>query len=417
MVVETWAIERVIPYHRNARKISERAVAKVARSLKEFGWQQPLVVTAKGELIVGHCRLLAAKKLGWSEVPVVVAAHLSASQVRAYRLMDNRSHDETEWDFEALGIEVADLKISLPDLELTGFELHEIEKLLKSPAEADERANAVPALPDKAVSLAGDLWVCGTHRVLCGDATKAEDVARLLGDVKPLLMVTDPPYGVEYDPTWRDGKGGFSTALVKQRGKVANDDRCDWKAAYELYPGDVVYIWHASLKTIEFGVSIRDAGSIVRACIIWRKQQALFGQGHYHWQHEPCWYAVRDGGKANWLGDRKQTTVWDVQNLNPTGNRTEERVGHGTQKPIELMRRPILNHTKRGEAIYDPFLGSGTTMIAAEDTGRVCYGLEIDPKYVDVIVQRWQQLTGKSAGLAECGRTFEQVAADRAKAA
>jgi DNA modification methylase len=274
--------------------------------------------------------------------------------------------------------------------------------------------DACPPVPVAPSSRLGDLWLLGEHRVLCGDSTDADSVSRLLSPTSglraPFLMVTDPPYGVEYDPTWRDGKGGFSTAPVLQRGKVANDDRADWTLAYLLFPGSVAYIWHASLKTVEVAVSVESAGFQVRSVIIWRKQQPLFSQGHYHWQHEPCWYAVRKGHSAHWHGDRKQSTVWDVQNLNPTGNRMEERLGHAAQKPVELMRRPILNHTGKGEVVYDPFLGSGTTVIAADGSERICYGLEIDPLYVDVIVKRWQDLTGKQATLeGHDGLTFEHV--------
>ncbi len=408
MHIELWPIDRPIPYARNARKLSRLAVDKVAASLKEFGWQQPLVVDAEGVLIVGHTRLLAAKQLGMTEVPVLVAAHLTPGQVKAYRLMDNRSHQETDWDMELLGPEFGDLKALNFDLSLTGFESNEIDVLTLDPV--GDAADECPELPENPVSQLGDLWLLGPHRVLCGDSTNATDVTILLaGALQPFLMVTDPPYGVEYDPTWRDGKGGFSTAAVKQRGKVMNDDRADWTEAYALFPGSVAYVWHASLCSIEVGTSVLAAGFGIRGIIIWRKQQPLFGQGHYHWQHEPCWYAVRKGQTAHWHGDRKQSTVWDIQNLNPTGNRNGERVRHGTQKPVECMRRPVLNHTQRGEAVYDPFLGSGTTLIAAELTERVCYGLELDPKYVDVIVQRWEKQSGKEATLDGHGATFTHV--------
>lgn len=299
------------------------------------------------------------------------------------------------------------------EMSFTGFDTFELDKFLSVAPEDEARAEECPELPLVAVSQPGDLWRLGEHRVLCGDSTASDSVSRLLGaasgGVTPLLMVTDPPYGVEYDPTWRDGKGGFSTAPVKQRGTVQNDDRVDWRQAYELFPGDVLYVWHGGIAAGEFAASIFSAGFQIRAQIIWRKQQSVFGRGAYHWQHEPCWYAVRKGSPAHWRGDRKQSTIWDIPNLNPTGNRKEDRVGHGTQKPIECMKRPILNHTKRGEAVYDPFLGSGTTLIAADLTGRVCFGLELDPKYVDVIVQRWENQTGKAATLDGHRCTFEQA--------
>lgn len=413
LVIEWWSIDRVKPYPRNARKISAKAVDKVAASIKEFGWKQPIVVDKDGIIVVGHARRMAAVKLELAEVPVLVAADLTPAQIKAYRLMDNRSHEETDWDFKLLGPELLDIKGMDFDLELTGFSLPELEGYLR-PAGDDERANDTPDVPENPISRIGDLWLLGKHRVLCGDATKAEDVARVLGEAKPFLMVTDPPYGVEYDAHRREEYDQFKRHAV---GKVANDDRVDWADAYRLFPGDVAYVWHAGVYTSEVSIGLVSSSFDIRAQIIWHKQHFVFGRGAYHWGHEPCWYAVRKGGKANWLGDRKQSTVWDVANLNPMGgNKDESATGHGTQKPVELMRRPILNHTRRGDSVYDPFLGSGTTLIAAEELERVCYGIDIDPKYVDVIVKRWEKYTGKQAGLADDGRTFTQVGEDRCHA-
>lgn len=413
MNVENWHVERIKPYLRNARKISDKAIAKVATSLAEFGWKQPLVVDPQGVIIVGHTRLLAAKRLGWNEVPVLVAHDLTPAQVKAYRLMDNRSHDETDWDLDILGLELQDLSLESIDMELTGFDLPEIERSLLHGLD-DAAADACLEAPETPVTRLGDVWVMGAHRLVCGDATKAEDVALAMGDGKPNLMVTDPPYGVEYDAKWREEYDKFKRHAV---GKVANDDRADWAEAFRLFHGDVAYVWSSDRMAADSVLGIRAVNFEIRACIIWRKQHFVFGRGAYHSGHEPCWYAVRKGGKANWLGDRKQSTVWEVANLNQMGgNKDEKATGHGTQKPVELMRRPILNHTKRGDAVYDPFLGSGTTLIAAQELERVCYGLEIDPKYCDVIVNRWQQFTGKQAGMADDGRTFEQVAYDRTEA-
>jgi DNA modification methylase len=325
------------------------------------------------------------------QVPVLVATDLTPEQIRAYRIADNRTNEETAWDLGVLKTELLDLKGSL-DLALTGFDARELTFL-----QPIDRADEAPLVPKKPVTKLGDLYVLGHHRLVCGDATDAATVTKALGRLKPGLMITDAPYGVSYDAAWRDGVGGFSKAPVKQRGAVPNDQQADWREAWELFPGDVAYSWHASLKAIEAGAGLVAAGFDLRAQIIWRKQQALMSRGAYHWQHECCWYAVRKGKTAQWKGDRKQTTVWDVPNLNPTGNRSEERTGHSTQKPIELMRRPILNHTKPGDAVYDPFVGSGTTLIAAEVTERRCVALEIDPGYCDVVVARWEHFSGKKA--------------------
>lgn len=418
MQIETWHIGKVKPYVRNARRIPEKAIAKVATSLKQFGWKQPLVVDPQGVVIVGHTRLAAAKKLGWNEVPVLVAADLSPAQVKAYRLMDNRSHDETAWDLDILPLEMADLKLEGLDLTLTGFDLPQIEGFLQAAstpgADADAAAPEPPANP---VSKRGDIWILGAHRVMCGSSTDELDVRDLLAGAKPNLMVTDPPYGVEYDPKWRLERGLNKEWQKRAEGKVQNDERADWTPAWMLFPGNIAYVWHAGAFATVVALSLEAVGLEIRSQIIWAKPSLVIGRGAYHWQHEPCWYLVRKGEKANWAGDRKQSTLWEIANMHRTQGKVDDgKTIHGTQKPIECMRRPILNHTKRGDAVYDPFLGSGTTMIAAETIERVCYGMELDPRYVDVIVQRWQAFTGKSAGLAEDGRTFEQVAYDRVEA-
>ena len=229
-------------------------------------------------------------------------------------------------------------------------------------------------------------------------------MARLLDGVQPHLMVTDPPYGVNYDPAWRNETGAAQT---KRTGKVANDDRADWREAWALFPGDVAYVWHGALHAGTVAESLSATGFDIRAQIVWAKERLVPSRGHYHWQHEPCWYAVR--GKGHWSGDRTQTTLWTI----PSRDQDAATV-HGTQKPVECMRRPILNNSSPGQAVYEPFCGSGTTLIAAETTGRACHAMEIDPAYVDVAVQRWQAFTGEVATLEGEGRSFEDVAAHRA---
>ena len=264
--------------------------------------------------------------------------------------------------------------------------------------------------------------VQGQHRVLCADSTSADAVARLLspasGIPQPFLMVTDPPYSVSLDPSWRQDAGLQNS--TRQSGTVTNDDRADWTPAWKLFPGDVVYVWHAGIHAAVVATSLSLADFAIRAQIIWKKQRFVISRGAYHWGHEPCWYAVRNGKTAHWHGDRKQSTVWEVDNLVAT-NRTDDSedpenaiTGHGTQKPVELMRRPILNRTVKGEAVYDCFLGSGSTLIAAELTERTCYGLEIDPRYVDVTCKRWMAITGRQAVLDGDGRTFAEIQAERA---
>jgi DNA modification methylase len=236
-------------------------------------------------------------------------------------------------------------------------------------------------------------------------STAADVVRRLLGNVRPLLMVTDPPYGVEYDPSWRNQAGAAKT---KRTGKVLNDDRADWREAWGLFPGDVAYVWHGALHAATVADSLTAAGFAIRSQIIWAKDRLVLSRGDYHWQHEPCWYAVRAKGKGHWAGDRKQTTLWQIANRDQDADTV-----HGTQKPVECMRRPILNNSSPGQAVYEPFMGSGTTLIAAETTGRVCFGVELNPAYVDVAIERWQSFTGQGALLAETDETFNALKAKR----
>ena len=406
MKYDEWPIDQVRPYAKNPRRIPQAAIDKVACSIAEYGWQQPIVVDGAGIIIAGHVRLLAARKLGLTDVPVQVADSLTPAQVRGYRLMDNRSNQETDWFPALLKNEIVELDAAKFSLNFTGFERREIDELLVNP-ELEEQADSGPGGSSKIITKLGEMWQCGPHRVLCGDATDAECVSRVLGEAQPLLMVTDAPFSVEYFPEWREEAGLGAPVQV---GTVQNDDRVDWTAAYKLFRGDVIYLWHAGLHAAEVQISLEAAGFEIRSQVIWAKQHFVISRGMMHWQHEPCWVAVRKGRRSHWRGDRTQSTLWSVANLNPFGGNTEEaRTGHGTQKPIELMRRPIINHTERGDIIYDPFLGSGSTLQAAELTGRVCYGLDIDPKYVDVIVRRWQDLTGRPATLEGDGRSFDEI--------
>jgi DNA modification methylase len=409
MQLDSWPITRFVLYIRNPRK-NDHVVNRMMASIEEFGFKVPILAKSTGEVIDGHLRLKAAEKLGMTEVPVIPCDDWTDAQCKAFRLLVNRSVTWADWDTELLSLELLDLKELNFDLALSGFDGGEIDALLLGD-EPDAAEDVVPDLPGNAVTVPGDLWLLGPHRVLCADSCQENAASRLCGATRPNLMATDPPYGVSYDPSWRvEHDGGGRHAL----GKVANDDQVDWTAALRLFTGDVVYVWHAGVHAAEVAGSLHNIGFQIRAQIIWSKQHFVFGRGNYHWGHEPCWYAVRKGKRSNWRGDRTQSTVWEVKNLNPHGgNKDEKQTGHGTQKPVELMRRPILNHTERGDVVYDPFLGSGSTLIAAEQTERVCYGLDIDPRYCDVIVLRWQQQSGKKATLASDGRTFEVIAQER----
>jgi len=407
--VVLWEIGRLVPYSRTLRK-NDDAVERMVASIREFGFKIPILARSTGEVVDGDLRLKAAKKEGMAEVPVILCDEWSEAQVKAFRLLVNRSASWAEWDLELVTQEIEEIKGLDFDLSLTGFDEAEIDDLLfrEHSSPEDEMLEA----SEQPISKRGDLWVCGQNLISCGDSTVQKSVEVLFCGEMPVLMITDPPYGVAYDPNWREAAG---LGQQRQTGIVANDDRVDWREAYQWFCGDVAYVWHAGIHSPEVAAGLEAVGFRIRAQIIWAKQHFALSRGDYHWQHEPCWYAVREGRPSHWCGDRTQSTVWQVPNLNPIGgNSEEEATGHGTQKPLELMRRPILNHTKPGEIVYDPFLGSGTTLIAAGETGRRCYAIDIDPRYVDVAVRRWQKYTGKAAILADEKRSFEEVAAERA---
>lgn len=379
-------------------------MAKVAASLAEFGWRQPIVVDTANVVVVGHTRLMAAQQLGMTEVPVHVAEGLTANQIKAYRLADNRVHEEAEWDDELLALELGDLRDAGLDLALTGFDEDELARLTIDQTEGLTDPDDAPEPQADAVSVLGDVWLLGRHRLVCGDSTTVEAVDACLAGVKPHLMVTDPPYGVEYQADWRDAALG-GRAGGRATGAVKNDDRADWSEVWALFPGDVIYIWHAGNMAHTVADSLLAAGFEIRSQIIWAKSQFVIGRGHYHPHHEPCWYAVRRGATGHWAGDRKQSTLWQI----PKPQKSE--TGHSTQKPVECMRRPIENNSNPGQAVYDPFSGSGTTIIAAEMTGRACHAIELCPQYVDVAVRRWQQFIGQQAKLERTGETFDEIAA------
>lgn len=412
LAVEFRPAAALVPYAKNARMHSEAQIAQIAASMLEFGWTNPVLVDAKGGIIAGHGRVLASEGI-WADgksirnipdrqVPTITLAHLTEAQRRAYVIADNQLPLNAAWNPELLRLELGELKLEGFDLALLGFG-DGLGKLM-APAGLME-PDAAPPLPEAPVSRLGDTWACGAHRVRCGDATSAEDVAALLGSTRPLLMVTDPPYGVEYDPNWRNeaSRNGslVHTIGATAIGRVANDERADWTEAWSLFAGDVAYVWHGGRHAEAVSRSLGETGFVPRAQIIWNKDRLIIGRGDYHWKHEPCWYAVRKGKRGHWSGDRTQSTVWDI------AHRASD-TGHSTQKPVECMRRPIANHA--APEVYDPFLGSGTTMIAAEMEGRACYGMEIAPQYVDVAVIRWQNFTGEEATLNAGGPTFADVA-------
>jgi DNA modification methylase len=408
--VERWPLCRLTPYARNARTHSDAQVTQIAASIREWGWTVPVLVNEDGTIIAGHGRVLAAQHLALTEVPVMVARGWSEAKRRAYVLADNKLTLNGGWDEALLRAELADLAGMGADLSLTGFSTDEVQALTAEASAGLTDPDAVPPAPEVPVSRQGDVWLLGRHRLVCGDCTDPAVAAAVLAGVRPHLMVTDPPYGVEYDPAWRNET--LEGSRTARTGKVLNDDRADWTEAWALFPGDVAYVWHGALHAGTVAESLTDCGFQIRAQVIWAKERLVLGRGHYHWQHEPCWYAVRNGTKGHWAGDRKQTTLWSI----PSRDQDADTV-HGTQKPVECMRRPIENNSSPGQAVYEPFSGSGTTLIAAEMTGRACHAIELSPAYVDVAVLRWQAFTGQEAVLEGAGQGFAAVAAERGASA
>jgi hypothetical protein len=419
--IQYWRVADLIPYARNPRK-NDDAVERMVASIREFGFRVPLLIRSNGDICDGHLRLKAAQKLGMTEVPVILCDEWSNAQVKAFRLLVNRSVTWADWDEELVALEMEELKGMDFDLELTGFDVVEIDHFLLDESE-EQSADAVPELPATPVTRIGDLWRCDDHRVLCGDSTSPEVVARLLGELKPQLMVTDPPFGISLDSEWRDraGLNGHTDAnYLKHRTPghtettIVGDTRVDWSDAFALVPSlEVAYVFHASKFTREVLDGLLRIGFVHHQQIIWNKGRAVLTRTLYWFAHEPIWFVRKKN--AAWYGKPgENSTVWDSPSPKFfMGGSDEEKFDHPNQKAASLYKIPLLNHTKRGELVYEPFLGSGTALAAATLTGRICCGIEIDPKYVDVSIKRWEKLTGKQAVLDGDGRSLDEISHER----
>lgn len=370
----------------------------IRSSMKQIGFADEIIWNeATGRIVGGHQRVAVLRAEGWKDedtLEVKVVNIPGEREEMAAVIMLNKA--EGRWDYPVLLANVDELKLlDLEDVSF-GFDASEIRMLQTRYADGAEEDDPPSARPDDPETRPGDLYVLGKHRLLCGDATNPQHVDRLLNGVVPELMVTDPPYGVNYDPEWRNeaarkGLIGYGARAV---GTVKNDDRADWGEALVLFPGNVVYIWHGALRASEVAASIEAQEMQIRGQIIWKKAHFAISRGHYHWGHEPCWYAVRNGKTSGWIGNCSQSTVWDIPHV---ANET----GHSTQKPVECMARPMRNHD--GLSVYDPFVGSGTSIIAAEQVGRACFAMDVNPGYCDVAVARWEKFTGQKAKREEAG--------------
>ncbi len=411
-------IDKLIPSNSNPRTHNDEQIDQIANSFQEFGFVNPIVVDKDYNVIAGHGRLLAAKKIALKYVPCIVVEHFTNPQKRGYLIADNQIALNASWDDDLLDEELKKLALEDFELGLLGFEDDFLKNIIDdSPgyhAGEDDVGEILDS--DSVITQKGDIWLLGEHRVMCGSSTDKSDVNHLIGDRNPFIMITDPPYGVSYDAGWRaDQKYFVSRKIIEgsncqKADPIQNDDICDWTEAFSLFGGDVAYVWHAAMNGDVFKKSLIGSGFELKSHIVWVKNVHALSRSHYHWKHEPCWYAIRSKASHHWKGDRTQNTVWKCGYAYYQTMREEgQKFAHPTQKPAYLYVKAINNHCIAGDFLYDPFGGSGTAVIAAEQTSTKCLLMEIYEKYVDLIVKRWQDYTGKEAVHADTGNSFNFI--------
>ena len=400
--LEWRSVSTLIPYARNSRTHSDEQIAQIAASIKEFGWTNPILIDGNNGIIAGHGRLSAARKLGHEEVPVIELKDLTETQRKAYIIVDNRLALNAGWDNEMLTIELNDLLADNFALDILGFDPKELNALLEPEVVVgltDE--DDAPEIPEEPKTKLGDIYQLGKHRVMCGDSCSIHDMEKLCGGQLVDMWLTDPPYNVAYEGKTKD-------ALKIQNDSMGDDQfRQFLRDAYVtadlvMKQGAVFYIWHADSEGYNFRGAAQDAGWKVRQCLIWKKSSMVMGRQDYHWKHEPCLYGWKDGAGHLWATDRKQTTILEFERP----SRSKE---HPTMKPVALFEYQMLNNTKGGDIVLDSFGGSGTTLLAAEKHGRHGYLMELDPKYCDVIVKRWEDFTGKKAMLVNANNEPSEI--------
>lgn len=391
-------VSELIPYVRNARTHSEAQVAQIAASIREFGFLSPILVAEDNTILAGHGRLAAALKLGLKKVPCVKENHLTETQKRAYIIADNKLSLNAGWDDELLAVELSELEGADFNLDLLGFDEAELSSIFDADKDVNEDDFDVEKeLEEPCFSKTGDMWMLGKHRVICGDATKLETFKTLLEDTKVNLVVTDPPYNVNYEGS---------------AGKIKNDNMEDDKFYQFLFNSFVnmeqamaddasIYVFHADTEGLNFRKAFQDAGFYLSGCCIWKKPSLVLGRSPYQWQHEPCLYGWKKKGKHKWYAGRKETSVWEFE-------KPKKNADHPTMKPIALLAYPIKNSSMTNSLVLDPFAGSGSTLIACEQTGRICYAIELDEKYCDVIVKRYIEQVGndKSVKVLRGGKEY-----------
>lgn len=395
-------LDHLIPYINNSRTHSNEQVSQIAASIKEFGFTNPVLIDESMSVIAGHGRIKAAQKLNLSEVPCITLSGLTEQQRKAYVIADNQLALNAGWDLEKLKLEVGDLECAGFDIDLLGFEDDFLTELMVDEEEGQCDQDQVPEVAEEPIAVRGDVWLLGDHRLMCGDSCCADDVAKLLAGQKPNTMITDPPYGVEYKAGSRAEAKGTAKTAREVTSEIMNDDRADWHDAYSLFPGTVAYVWHAPTFTDVVMDGLRRSGFEIKQQIIWNKNVHALGMSDFQWKHEPCWYALRPEGDRNWKGDRTQMTVWNIKSV----IFEKDKTAHPTQKPVEIYTKPLELHTNRGEYVYEPFGGSGSSIIACEKLERRSLTMELDPKFCDVIIKRWQNYTGQVEKHEESGLPF-----------
>lgn len=381
-------VEELIPYARNARTHSSAQITQIAASIKEFGFLAPIVIAEDNTILCGHGRFYAAQKLGLKKIPCVKESHLTEAQKRAYIIADNKLSINTGWDDELLAVELSDLQGEGVDLSITGFDEKELADLFddKSKSDVEDDGYDLSAALEKAAFVQrGDIWTVGRHRLMCGDATSADDVAALMGGKRANLLLTDPPYGVSFKS---------SSGLTIQNDSIKDEDfYCFLKSAFSaavdcLEKGAAAYIFHADTEGLNFRRAFVDAGFHLAGCCIWVKDSLVLGRSDYQWQHEPVLYGFLQNGKHSWYSDRKQTTIWNFA-------KPKKNANHPTSKPLDLLSYPIQNSSQENAIVLDTFGGSGSTLMACELTNRICYTMELDEKYASVILRRYVDDTGR----------------------
>jgi len=412
MQIKNIDYRKLQPLQGNLKDLSKKNYEKLKKSFQEKGLFVPMFVWQEEDvfwLLDGHGRerLFSKEKAVFVdskgnetfEIPALIiqAKDLKDAKEKIllissqFQRITQEGFDEFTFDLDASWLE--------DSINFDAFPY--LEKKLEAAGGGQEGEDEVPEVPVDPKTKPGDLYYLGDHRLLCGDSTNPDHVRYLLADAVPNLMVTDPPYGVNYDANWRNEKflaerPDGSKIKSRSTGKVLNDDKFDWTETWSLFPGNVAYIWHAGKFAAEVYDSLRKADFEIRSQIIWAKPHLIISRGDYHWQHESCWYAVKKGAAGNWKGDRSQTTLWEISSKNKGEDSSTD---HSTQKPVECMRRPMINNSEKGDIVYEPFMGSGSSLIAAESCQRISYGMELNPAYCDVIVERWEKFTGKKARL------------------